>query len=471
MPHVVIIVQNLPVPLDRRVWLECQALVAAGYQVSVVCPKGPGDPAYAELDGVRIHKYAPPPQANGLLGYALEFGYCWLRTNVLVRRIWRRHRFDALQACNPPDTYWALARRYTRRGVRFVYDQHDLNPEVFRSRFGEPTGRVAKAQYAILCWLERRTYQTARQVIATNESYKEIAVRRGGKRPEDVTVVRSGPDTSVMRPVVADPAIRRGRRYLAVWLGIMGPQDGVDVVLRALDVLVHRMGRDDLHVALLGFGDCHDELVALAAELKLSEYVTFTGRADAKMVAEYLSGADLGLSPDPMNPLNDVSTMNKTMEYMSFALPVVAFDLTETRVSAGEAAVYVEPGDGPADDAAIERYARAVALLLDDADRRVEMAVAARQRAAGELDWAPQRRRYVGVFDRLFAVPGRVEGGAWPRTDRREAGAPEEKLVDQWGRRLVDLRDPTALRHFVRYRTLEPVVEDLPARPADGTAS
>jgi glycosyltransferase involved in cell wall biosynthesis len=471
VPHVVIIVQNLPVPLDRRVWLECRALVAAGYQVSVVCPKGPGDPAYAELDGVRIHKYAPPPQAKGLLGYALEFGYCWVRTNILVRRIWRRDRFDALQACNPPDTYWALARRYIRRGVRFVYDQHDLNPEVFRSRFGEPTGRVARTQYAILCWLERRTYQSARQVIATNESYKKIAVRRGGKRPEDVTVVRSGPDTSVMRPIEADPLLRKGKRHLAVWLGIMGPQDGVDVVLKALDVLVHRMGRDDLHVALLGFGDCHEELVALAAQLNLTDHVTFTGRADAKMVAEYLSAADIGLSPDPMNPLNDVSTMNKTMEYMSFALPVVAFDLAETRVSAGDAAVFVEPGDGPADDLAIERYAKAVAMLLDDPDQRVEMAVAARHRAASELDWAPQRRKYVGVFDRLFAVPGRVEGGAWPRAERREAPATEAPLVDQWGRRLVDLRDPSVLRGFARNRTLEPGAGDLPAQPADGTAS
>jgi glycosyltransferase involved in cell wall biosynthesis len=468
VPHVVIIVQNLPVPLDRRVWLECQALVAAGYGVSVVCPKGPGDPAYQELDGVRIHKYAPPPQAKGLIGYALEFGYCWVRTNLLVRRIWRRDRFDALQACNPPDTYWALARRYTRRGVRFVYDQHDLNPEVFRSRFGEPTGLVARTQFRLLCWLERRTYQAARQVIATNESYKEIAVRRGGKRPEDVTVVRSGPDTSVMRPIEADPALRQGKRHLAVWLGIMGPQDGVDVVLRTLDMLVHRMGHKDLHVALLGFGDCYDELVSLAARLGVSEYVTFTGRADQKMVAEYLSAADLGLSPDPMNPLNDLSTMNKTMEYLSFALPVVAFDLTETRVSAGDAAIYVEPNDGPVDDHMIERYAKAVAQLLDDPDLRVEMAVAARHRAATELDWAPQRRKYVGVFDRLFAVPGRVEGGAWPRAERR-AEPTNEPLLDQWGRRLVDLRDPAALRGFARHRRLEP--GEPPARPVDGTAS
>jgi glycosyltransferase involved in cell wall biosynthesis len=487
VPHVLIIVQNLPVPLDRRVWLECQALVVAGYRVSVVCPKGPGDPDYAEIDGVRIFKYPPAPRAHGLLGYALEFGYCWLRTNLIVRRVWRRNRFDAIQACNPPDTYWALARRYRRRGVRFVYDQHDLNPEVFRSRFGEPSGLVSRLQYRALLWLERRTYATAEQVIATNESYRAVAIGRGGKRPEDVTVVRSGPDTSVMRPVDGDPALRRGRAHLAAWLGVMGPQDGVDIVLQALSVLVHQMGRQDLQVALLGFGDCQEELVALTAALGLTEYVTFTGRADPRMVTEYLSAADVGLSPDPLNPLNDVSTMNKTMEYMAFALPVVAFDLTETRVSGGDAAVYVEPND-------VERYAKAIADLLDDPDRRVEMAVAARARAETELDWAPSRRRYVGVYDRMLALPDRADPGARPRPDHRgspgslperadpPAPAADEAVpaadravpaadetvpaavspppttstgTDQWGHRLVDLHDPEALRRFARDRRID----------------
>ena len=341
----------------------------------MICPAGPGDPPYAEIDEVRIWKYRPAPDAGGLLGYLYEFVYSWLRTAWLAWRVWRSEPFDALQACNPPDTYWALARFYRRRGVRFVYDQHDLNPEVFRSRFGEPGGLAGRAQYRALLWLERRTYRGADHVIATNESYRQVALSRGGRRPEDVTVVRSGPDTSRMRPVRGRTGLRRGRRYLVVYLGIMGPQDGVDIVLRALDVLVHRMGRHDVHAALLGFGDCYDELVDLAQALNLDDHVTFTGRADRRMVAEYLSTADVGLSPDPKSPLNDVSTMNKTMEYMSFALPVVAFDLAETRVSAGEAAVYVDSTPDPADD--VERYAKAVAELLDDSDRRAAMALAA----------------------------------------------------------------------------------------------
>jgi glycosyltransferase involved in cell wall biosynthesis len=435
--HVLIVVQNLPVPLDRRVWLECQALIAAGYQVSVICPKGPGDPRYAEIGGVRIWKYRPAPQTSGTLSYLYEFGYSWLRTALLSLLVWRRERFDVLQACNPPDTYWALALLYRWRGVRFVYDQHDLNPEVFLSRFGAPRGRLARLQFRALCWLERRTYRGADHVIATNESYRNVATTRGGRRPDQVTVVRSGPDTTVMRPVAGRPELRRGRRYLAAYLGIMGPQDGVEMVLHALDVLVHRMGRRDLHVALLGFGDCYDDLVRLSEELGLAEYVTFTGRADQQQIIDYLSTADIGLSPDPKSPLNDVSTMNKTMEYMSFAVPVVAFDLTETRVSAGDTAVYLDPSGDTADEA--ERYAKAVAELLDDVDRRVTMGLAARDRAVRELDWAPQRERYVAVYDRLLGRPPAPPAEPTPAPARDD-------------RPLIDLAEPGALERHIRDR-------------------
>ncbi|HEX5496883.1 MAG TPA: glycosyltransferase family 4 protein, partial [Mycobacteriales bacterium] len=458
-PHVLVIVQNLPVPLDRRVWLECRALVEAGYRVSVVCPRGPGDPAHQYIDGVAIHKYRPAPAARGPVGYLWEFAYSWLRTAWLVWRVWRSDRFDALQACNPPDTYWALARLYTWRGVRFVYDQHDLNPEVYRSRFGEPVGLAGRAQYAVLRWLERMTYRTAHQMISTNESYRAVALRRGGVDPGSVTVVRSGPDTNRMRPEDGDPALREGRRYLAVYLGVMGPQDGVDLVLRATDVLVHRMGRDDLHVALLGFGDCFDDLVGLAGQLGVSDRVTFTGRADARTIAGYLSAAHVGICPDPKNPLNDVSTMNKTMEYMAYALPVVTFDLTETRVSAGDAACYLDPCPPPED---AERFAKAIADLLDDPAAREEMGVAARHRAVRELDWEPQRRRYVEVYDRLFGLASRRWPDPGARPDRPDAGsdsgsdsasdAGSEAVPGGWGRPLVDLADPAALRRFARTR-------------------
>ncbi|MGQ0779032.1 MAG: glycosyltransferase family 4 protein [Pseudonocardiales bacterium] len=443
-PHVLIVVQNLPVPLDRRVWLECQALCVAGYEVSVICPKGPGDPAYEFLDGVHLYKYRPPPPASGTVSYLVEFGYCWLRTAWLTLRVARRRRFAVLQACNPPDTYWALAALWRPLGVRFVFDHHDLNPEVFRSRFGEPAGLAARLQLRGLRWLERRTFRTATHVISTNESYRRVALDRGGLPLARTTVVRSGPDTGRMRPVDEVRGLRCGARYLLVYLGIMGPQDGVDVVLRALDVLVHRMGRDDVHVALLGFGDSYDELVALAGELGLREYVTFTGRADLKMITEFLSSADVGLSPDPRNPLNDLSTMNKTMEYMAFALPVVAFDLTETRVSGGDAAVYVDP-DGPD---AVERFAVAVAALLDDPDQRARMALAGRRRAERVLDWQPQRAAYVGVFDRLTG---------WSSTLSGHTGPPGTG-TNEWGHELVDVTDDAALLTFAVRRR-------IPVRP------
>jgi glycosyltransferase involved in cell wall biosynthesis len=395
--HVLIIVQNLPVPLDRRVWLECRALTAAGYRVSVICPKGPGDPGYQELSGVHLYKYAPPPQAKGVLGYLLEFVYCWLRTAKLTLKVWRRAPFQVMQACNPPDTYWALARLWRGRGVRFVFDHHDLNPEVYRSRFGEPRGSAGKVQLAGLYWLERKTFHTADRVISTNQSYQRIAWERGGVPVEHTTVVRSGPDTSVMRPGTPRPELRNGREHLVAWLGIMGPQDGVDGVLEVARKVVFEHGREDVQFALLGFGDCLDELKQQCAKLGLDDYVTFTGRVGPPQIADYLSTASVGLSADPLSPLNDVSTMNKTMEYMAYALPVVSYRLTETVVSAGDCAVYLEPGD-------VTGFTNAVVTLLDDPERCARLGRAGRARAEQVLDWRPQAEAYVGVYDSLFGV-------------------------------------------------------------------
>ena len=443
--RVLIIVQNLPVPLDRRVWLQCQALVTDGVAVSVICPKGEGDPPFAEIDGVRIYKYAPPPEAKGALGFLLEFVYCWIATALLSVKVWRRDGFSIIQACTPPDTYFALARVYRLFGKRFVYDQHDLNPELYLSRFGAPRGPVARLQLGLLRRLELATYATADHVISTNESYRETAIGRGRLTPETVTVVRSGPNTSVMRPVLPRPELREGRDFLAVYLGIMGPQDGVDLVIRALDVIVKQMGRTDCHVALLGFGDCLDQLRDLVLDLGLEDHVTFTGRADRKMISEYLSTADVGLCPDPLSPLNDVSTMNKTMEYMAYALPMVSFDLRETRVSAGDAAVYVEPND-------VTLFAKSLVSLFDDPERRASMALTARQRVAAHLDWQPQADRYLGVYRALLGRPVETESAiGWPEIDRRQTSLAE--LRDEWGQVLIDLRGSEGLVTYVRDRS------------------
>jgi len=448
-PHVLIIVQNLPVPLDRRVWLECQALKAAGYEVSVICPKGPGDPAYAELDGVHLYKYAPPRQAEGALGFAWEFAYCWVRTAWLSLKVRRRARFDVIQACNPPDTYWALALPWKAAGVRFVFDHHDLNPEVYRSRFGEPTGFVGKLQLAVLEWLERRTFRTADRVISTNTSYQDIAVRRGGVPRGHTTVVRSGPDTTKMRPVHTDATPRRGGEHLVAYLGIMGPQDGVDGVLEAADRIVHEHGRTDFRFVLLGFGDCLEDLKRQSTELGLDDYVEFTGRVGPEQITRYLSAASIGLSPDPLSPLNDVSTMNKTMEYMAYALPVVAYRLTETVVSGGDCAVYVEPGDSAG-------LADAVVALADDPARRGELGAAGRRRAERVLDWRPQAEAYISVYDGLT---GFESAGPFPGGPPATGGG----STDQWGNPLVDLTDDGALRAFASARMMAPGAEPAPS--------
>lgn len=397
-PRVLVIVQNLPVPFDRRVWLECQALTEEGYRVAVICPKGAGDPKHHVVEGVEIYKYRAYPSTQRKVGFVFEYLYSFAMTAWLTSKVWRRHGFDVIQACNPPDIFWPLGLLFrVTAGARSVFDQHDLCPELYESRF--PNG--ARLPYRALRMLEWSTYRVADHVIATNGSYRAIAIERGGKRAHDVTVVRTGPDPRHLRRHEPDPSLRRGRRFLVSYIGVMGPQDGVDIVLRAADHAVHELGRDDIAFTLIGSGDCFDELTALRDELHLGDHVHFTGRAPDGLAFSVLSTADIGLSPDPKNPLNDVSTMNKTMEYMAFGLPVVAFDLRETRVSAGDAAVYVEPND-------FRLFARAIVELLDDEPRRRSLGASGRARIENELAWQHQRAGYVSVYDRLLgrgAVP------------------------------------------------------------------
>lgn len=397
-PHVLIIVQNLPVPLDRRVWMECQALVAAGYRVSVICPRGEQDASFEALEGVRIHRYTPPPPATGLLSYGWEFAHCWARTAVLACRIFRHDRFDVIQACNPPDTYFALARLFRPFGVRFVFDHHDLCPELYESR--DPAQRAPRPVLSALRRLERATYRTADHVITTNETYLERARQRTGKPVADFTVVRSSPDPAIMRPKEPVTHLRRGRRHLCCYLGIMGHQDGVENVVQAARVIAHDMGRQDVHFALLGFGDTLERLRGLASDFALDDVVTFTGRVGLPEISSYLSTASVGLCPDPKTSFNDASTMNKVLEYMAYALPVVTFNLSETQVVAGPAAKYVPWRGDPEADA--RAFAEAIVDLLDDPDRALAMGRHGRARIESELSWPSQAARYVDAYDRLL---------------------------------------------------------------------
>jgi glycosyltransferase involved in cell wall biosynthesis len=388
---VLIIVQNLPVPLDRRVWLEAQALRDHGCDVAVICPAGPGDPPYECLDGVHLYKYRPPPPTRGVASFFVEFALCWLCTAWLALRVRRRHGIDVIQTCNPPDTYFALAAPFKAFGVRFVFDQHDLCPEMFFSRFGRDTGGLA----ACLRLLERATYALADHVIAPNESYAKVAQTRGKKPTNEVTVVRSAPDPDAMAPLPPTPALKRDRPFMICWLGIMGPQDGVQLLLDAARHYIYELGRRDCHFAILGFGDEELRLRRQCTEMGLDAWVTFTGRADQEMIAAYLSTADLGVVPDDKTPYADLSTHNKTMEYMAFALPVVTCDLSETVITAGDAGHIVPAGD-------VEGLAVAFAELLDDPERRRTMGDLGRQRIERDLSWHRQAEAYVDVYDRLL---------------------------------------------------------------------
>jgi glycosyltransferase involved in cell wall biosynthesis len=390
-PRTLTIVQNLPVPFDRRVWLECQALTAAGYDVTVVCPKGKNDPGHQILDGVTLLKYRPYAPGGGPLGFVVEYAYSFLATAALVFKARRKGKFAVLQACNPPDIFWPIARWLRRRdGTRFVFDHHDLCPELYDSRF--PDGRPLPKRGLLA--LEKATFRTADHVVATNASYAEVAMRRGSKAPDDVTVVRTGPDQERLHRRAAVPELRRGRKHLVAYIGVMGPQDGVDLAVRAAAYIVRNLGREDISFTFMGAGDSHQQIVALRDELGLQDYVELPGRVPDDTVVNVLSTAAVGLSPDPKNPLNDVSTMNKTLEYMAFELPVVAFDLKETRVSAGEAATYIASGD-------VGAYARAIVELLDDGDKRAAMGKSGRIRIEQELGWSYQRDLYIGVYDTI----------------------------------------------------------------------
>jgi glycosyltransferase involved in cell wall biosynthesis len=391
--RVLIIVQNLPVPFDRRVWLECRALVAEGHDVTVVCPKGKGDPGYQVIDNVQMYKYRPYAPGGSKIGFVNEYIYSFVATLWLALKARRSGRFAVMQACNPPDIFWpiALMLRALDR-TAFVFDHHDLCPELYESRF--PDG--PQLPHRILLALERRTHLTARHVIATNQSYRGIAITRGRKSPADVTVVRTGPDPQRLMRGEPRPRLRRGRTFLAAYIGVMGPQDGVDIVVRAAAIVVHELHRHDIAFTLIGSGDCYAELVTLRDKLGLAGHVEFTGRIPDEQVAGILSTADVGLSPDPKNPLNDISTMNKTMEYMAYELPVVAFDLRETRVSAGDAAVYVTPND-------VREYADAIVQLMDDEAQRVRLGKAGRLRVEQELAWSHQERAYLDVYRKVLS--------------------------------------------------------------------
>ncbi len=384
--------ENLTLPFDRRVWMELNALRTAGYEVSAICPMGVGgELPYEVLNDIHIWRYPPPPETSGFVSYVWEFLYCWLQTLRLTLTVLARRGFDVIHTANPPDTFWAIALPFKLFGVKFVFDHHDLCPELYLSRFGE--GRAGSLPHRLLQWLEKMQFACADMVISTNESYRQVALSRGRKRPNQVHVVRSGPShqrfATVREP---DPACRRGKRYLVAYLGVMAPQDGVDHLVRAAKVLCAQ--RDDVAFTFIGAGDSFEDLKALSRSLGLEGVCEFTGRVPDADVERVLASADVCVSPDPKNPLNDVSTMNKVLEYMACAKPVVCFDLREHRHSAREGALYAEPNRD-------EDLAAKIGQLLDDAPLRERLGAYNRQRFLDVLAWEHNAGQLISAYEGL----------------------------------------------------------------------
>ncbi|MGE5504554.1 MAG: glycosyltransferase family 4 protein [Actinomycetota bacterium] len=388
---VLMIVENLPVPRDRRVWQEACALRDAGWVVSVICPATAAFPrGHVELDGIHVWRHPLPAEGEGVLGYGAEYLAALFWEFVLAWRVLFARGFDVIHACNPPETIFLVGGFFKLLlGKRFVFDHHDLGPELFEAKFGK-----RGAFHRLLLWLERMTFRTADVSIATNESFRQVAIERGGMDPDRVFVVRSGPDVRRLRIEPPDPLLKCGRRHLVAYVGVMNSQDGVEYVIRAMHHIVHVLGRDDVGCVLMGDGPRLEPLKRLAAKLGLSDHCRFTGWADDDVLMPLLNAADVCVSPDPVNDFNHRCTMNKILEYMALAKPVVLFDLVEGRRSAADAGLYAK------DDDAVDMAAKIVALLDDD-QLRARMGAIGRARMERELSWEYQVPRLLAAYDAL----------------------------------------------------------------------
>ena len=390
--RILILVENLPSPFDRRVWQEAGALRDAGHTVTIICPTGRGyEKRYEEIDGIAIHRYTLPVEASGALGYLLEYGSALAKTFALAWRVLFTRGFDVIHACNPPDLFFLIGGFFRLLGKKFVFDHHDICPELYEAKFGR-----RDAFYRLLLLFERWTFRTADLSIATNESYRKIAIERGGMDPDRVFVVRSGPSLERLRVLPPDGRLRNGRRHLVGYVGVMGEQEGIHLLLSAVHCIVHLHDRHDIHFGLVGGGTSLEYMKALAESLGVAGYVTFTGRVpDAELLA-VLNTADVCVNPDVANEMNDKSTMNKIMEYMALGKPIVQFDLAEGRFSAQEASLYAARND-PND------FAAKIVALIDDPGRRAAMGAFGRRRVENELEWRYEAPKLLAAYAALDA--------------------------------------------------------------------
>ena len=385
-PHILLVVENVALARDHRLQKQVSSLHGHGYRVTVICRS---DPASSCPAGAGLRTYRAPADGTGKLGFAWEYGYSFAMAAWLAAGVFRRDRFDAIQVSGTPDIYFALAAPYRLLGRPLVLDQRDLSPELYVLRYGR-----RGAVYRALRWLERRSYRAADQVITVNATLREAALTRGGLPPDAVTVVGNGPVLASAHRREPRPELNCGKPFLCCWLGHMGPQDRLDLALRAVACLVHDIGRTDCHFAFVGDGEARVNAIRLAAQLEISQWVSFPGWAGQDEAFTYLSTADLGLEPN----MEEIVSPVKGMEYMAFGLPFVSFDLAETRALACEAAVYAPPGD-------VAGFARLIDELLGDPARRAELGQAGRRLVAERVAWDRQEDAYLGVYQRLLGAP------------------------------------------------------------------
>jgi glycosyltransferase involved in cell wall biosynthesis len=407
--RVLIIVQNLPVPFDRRVWQEATALKASGYEVAIICPTGREYTArYECLQGIHIYRHPLPLEAKGAWGYVLEYASSLFWEFVLSLKVLWRHGFDVIHACNPPDNIFLIGGLYKAlAGKRFLFDHHDINPELYEAKFGR-RGLL----YRLVRFSERLTFMVADVSIATNESYRRIALERDHMAPDKVFVVRSGPSLERMKIVPPVPQWKRGRKYLVGYVGVMGTQEGIPYLLEAARHIVRDHGREDVQFVLAGGGPALDGMRWLSSQMGLDDYVEFLGRVPDQTLLEVLNTADVCVNCDEVNAMNDKSTMNKIMEYMALAKPIVQFELAEGRFSAREASLYARPND------AID-FADKIVTLLDDPQRRERMGQFGRDRVESRLAWKYEEPKLLAAYDALFAPAPKAASAPTQLADER----------------------------------------------------
>ena len=389
---VLIIVENLPVPFDTRVWKEALSLRQNGYQVSVLCPRGKGYvKGYEELDGVHIYRHRMPAEGNSPLGYVIEYSCALFWQFLYSWWIYLRRGFHVIQGCNPPDNIFLIALPFKLFGVKYIFDHHDANPELYLSKYERKD-----FLYKVQVWLEKLTYFFSDVVMVTNQSYARLAITRGGKRPEDVFIVRNGPDLATFRPVPPNPALKQGKPYLVSYVGIMSVQEGLDILLDAA-LHIRNLGRRDVHFTCVGDGPGLPPLRRMVEEKKLGDMVTFTGRQPQLGVIEVLCASDVCVNPDKPCEMNDISTMIKVVEYMAMGKPIVQFDLKEGRYTAQAAALYADADQGVPD------FAAKILWLLDNPDERKRMGEFGRTRVQQELAWQYSVENFLAAYRKVFS--------------------------------------------------------------------